>query len=159
VSTTERAAATGGGLARRAALFAVASAVLMFGGAALIATLSGSAEVGRALWTSATIAFVVQLVAFAVAVPFLARNPIMGWGLGSILRLLALVLYAVVGLKMLGLVAAPALLSLAGFLFASMLLETLFLKPWRSDRWSSRSRSPSSPVRRLARRIMPRRPP
>lgn len=119
----------GSGLARRAILFAVASAVLMFGGAALIALVAGNAEVARAVWTSAGIAFVVQLVAFGVAVPFLAKNPIMGWGLGSVLRLLVLVLYALVGLKSLGLAATPALLSLAGFLFASMLLETLFLKP------------------------------
>lgn len=127
--TTERTSAMGEGLAKRAILFAVVSAVLMFGGAALIALVTGNAEVARAVWTSAGIAFVVQLVAFAVAVPFLARNPIMGWGLGSVLRLLVLVLYALVGLKSLGLAATPALLSLAGFLFASMLLETLFLKP------------------------------
>ena len=127
--TTERASVMGSGLARRAVLFAVASAVLMFGGAALIALIAGNTEVARAVWTSATLAFAVQLVAFGVAVPFLAKNPIMGWGLGSVLRLLVLVLYALVGLKSLGLAATPALLSLAGFLFASMLLETLFLKP------------------------------
>jgi hypothetical protein len=125
----ERTGGTRGGLARRGLLFAAASAALMFGGAALISALSGSDEVSRALWMSASIAFVVQLVAFGIAVPFLARNPIMGWGLGSVLRLVVLVLYALVGLKSLGLAATPALLSLAGFLFASMLLETFFLKP------------------------------
>ncbi len=119
----------GAGLAKRAVLFAVASAALMFGGAALVAAVTGSAAVERAVWTSAVLAFVVQVVAFGVAVPFLARNPIMGWGLGSVLRLATLVLYAVVGLKSFGLAATPALLSLVGFLFASMLLETLFLKP------------------------------
>ena len=66
---------------------------------------------------------------FAVAWPFLAKNPLMGWGLGSLLRLLALVLYALVGVRSSGLAAAPALLSLAGFFFVSMLLESLFLKP------------------------------
>lgn len=115
-------------LVRRGVQFAVAMAVLIFGVAGLVAVYSPGSELSRAVWTSAVLAFGVQLVAFAVAVPFLAKNPIMGWGLGSVLRLLVLVLYALVGLKALGLAAAPALLSLAGFLFVSMLLESLFLK-------------------------------
>ena len=123
------AAFTSAWLVRRGSQFAAASAVLVFGVAGLVAVLSPGSELSRAVWTSAGIAFVVQLLAFAVAVPFLAKNPIMGWGLGSVLRLFVLMLYALVGLKVLGLAAAPALLSLAGFLFASMLLESLFLKP------------------------------
>ena len=116
-------------LVRRGAQFAAAMAVLLFGVSGLVAMYSPGSELSRAVWTSAVLAFVVQVIAFVVAVPFLAKNPIMGWGLGSVLRLFVLVLYALVGLKILALAAAPALLSLAGFLFASMLLESLFLKP------------------------------
>jgi hypothetical protein len=114
---------------KRGLAFAASTAVIAFGGA-WVATVAWPGEpVARAVWTSAWIAFAVQLVTFVVAQPFLAKNPIAGWGLGSVLRLFALVLYAVVGLKLLALAATPALLSLAVFLFASMLVETLFLKP------------------------------
>ena len=61
-----------------------------------------------------------------VLVPYL--RSIAGWGLGSLLRMLVLMLYAVVGTKALGLVAGPALMSLVAFLFVTMLVEPLFLK-------------------------------
>lgn len=118
-----------GGLARRALQFAAASAVVVLGSAWAISVLSADPLVAHAVWTSAVLAFGVQLVTFAIAWPFLAKNPLMGWGLGSLLRLLALALYALVGVRSFGLAAAPALLSLAGFFFVSMLLESLFLKP------------------------------
>jgi len=80
------------------------------------------------VWTSAVIALGVQLLSFVIAKPFVATNPIAGWGLGSLLRMLVLVLYAMVGTKALGLAAGPALMSLVGFLFVTMLVEPLFLK-------------------------------
>lgn len=120
---------TSGGLLFRALQFAGASAVVVLGVAWAITAIASDAAVSRAVWTSAVLAFGVQLVTFAVAWPFLAKNPLMGWGLGSLLRLLTLVLYALVGVGSFGLAAAPALLSLAGFFFVSMLLESLFLKP------------------------------
>lgn len=109
------------------AFFAVA-ALLTLGGALGITTLRPEPELARAVWTSAVIALVVQVLSFALAKPFVATNPIAGWGVGSLLRMLVLVLYAVVGTKALGLVAGPALLSLVGFLFVTMLVEPLFLK-------------------------------
>ena len=126
---TGAAGRTSAGLARRAVQFAAASAVVVLGSAWAITVLFAGPLVAQAVWTSAVLAFGVQLVTFAIAWPFLARNPLMGWGLGSLLRLLALVLYALVGVRSFGLAAAPALLSLAGFFFVSMLLESLFLKP------------------------------
>lgn len=117
------------GVVVRALQFAAASALVVFGLAWVITAVAASDAVSRAVWTSAALAFGVQLVTFAVAWPFLAKNPLMGWGLGSLLRLLTLVLYALVGVSSSGLAAAPALLSLAGFFFVSMLLESLFLKP------------------------------
>lgn len=113
----------------RGAQFAFVAAVLVFGGAWGVTTLRADVDVARAVWSSAFIAFGVQLITFLVAKPFVATNPIAGWGLGSLIRMLVLLLHAFVGVKVLGLSATPALLSLAGFLFVTMLVEPLFLKP------------------------------
>lgn len=74
------------------------------------------------------IALGVQVLAFAVARPFVATNPIAGWGLGSLIRFAVVMVHAFVGVKALGLQSGPALLSLVGFLFVTMLVEPLFLK-------------------------------
>lgn len=120
---------TSRGLLLRALQFAGVSAVVVLGVAWAITAIAVDPAVSRAVWTSAALAFGVQLVTFVIAWPFLAKNPLMGWGLGSLLRLFTLVLYALIGVRSFGLAAAPALLSLAGFFFVSMLLESLFLKP------------------------------
>lgn len=108
--------------------FGLLAAVLVFGGAWGITLLRPDPEVAKAVWTSAVIAFGVQLLSFAVAKPFLKENPIVGWGLGSLLRFAVLLLHAFVGVRALDLASGPALLSLAGFLFITMLVEPLFLK-------------------------------
>jgi hypothetical protein len=108
--------------------FAALCAVIMFGGAWGITILRPEPEMVRAVWSSAVIAFFVQLVSFAVARPFLAENPIAGWGLGSLIRFAVVMVHAFVGVKALGLVSGPALLSLVGFLFVTMLVEPLFLR-------------------------------
>jgi hypothetical protein len=108
--------------------FAALCAVVMFGGAWGITTLRPEPEIVRAVWSSAVIACFVQLVSFAVARPFLATNPIAGWGLGSLIRFAVVMVHAFVGVKALGLVSGPALLSLVGFLFVTMLVEPLFLR-------------------------------
>ncbi len=113
----------------RGVQFGLVAAVLIFGAAWGITTLRPDADVARAVWSSAFIAFGVQLVTYLVAKPFLAKNPIAGWGLGSLIRMSVLVLHAFVGVKALELSSTPALLSLAGFLFVTMLVEPLFLKP------------------------------
>lgn len=112
----------------RALAFALVAALVTLGGAWGITVLRPDPEIARAVWTSAVIALGVQLLSFVIARPFVATNPIAGWGLGSLLRMLVLVVYAVFGTKALGLVAGPALLSLVGFLFVTMLVEPLFLK-------------------------------
>ncbi len=109
--------------------FAGTAALLIFGGAWGITVLRPEPGIARAVWSSAVIAFGVQLIAFAVAKPFVAKNPIAGWGLGSVIRFGVLIAYALVGTKALALPSGPALLSLAGFLFITMLIEPLFLKP------------------------------
>lgn len=108
--------------------FSAMAAVMILGGAWGITVLRPEPEIARAVWTSAVIALGVQLVAFGLARPFVKTNPVAGWGLGSLLRMLVLVLYAVVGTKALALSSTPALVSLVGFLFVTMLVEPLFLK-------------------------------
>lgn len=107
--------------------FAVA-ALMIFGTAWGVTVLRPEPEIARALWSSAVIALGVQMVAFAIARPFVATNPIAGWGLGSLLRMLVVMAHGVFGVKALGLQMGPALVSLVGFLFITMLVEPLFLK-------------------------------
>ncbi len=73
-------------------------------------------------------ALVVQLAAFAVTKLLAARHLVAGWGIGSLLRFLTLVVYALVAVKVLGVAEVAALVSLATFLFISTLIEPLFLK-------------------------------
>ncbi|MDH5235637.1 MAG: hypothetical protein OEW77_11825 [Gemmatimonadota bacterium] len=113
---------------RKGLAFGAVAALIIFGFALGITVLRPGAELARAVWTSAVIAFGVQMVAFAVARPFVATNPIAGWGLGSLLRLAVLLVYAFAGVKALGLASGPALVSLAAFLFVTMLVEPLFLR-------------------------------
>lgn len=82
----------------------------------------------RAVWVSAAMAIGVQILAFGLVWRYRDKNPIAGWGLGSLLRFAVLMGYAFVGAEALGLPLGPALLSLAGFLFVTMLLEPIFLR-------------------------------
>lgn len=88
-----------------------------------------SSPAGRhAVLVSAGIAFGIQLVAFGVARLFQPRNLMLGWGLGSAMRLLALVVYGVVVVKVWRAPVGPALLSFAAFLFVTTIVEPVFLK-------------------------------
>jgi len=112
----------------RALAFLGVSAVLVLGGAWGITALRPEPGIARAVWSSAVIALGVQALAFVLARPFVATNPIAGWGLGSLLRFGAVAVHALVGVKALALESGPALLSLVAFLFVTMLIEPLFLK-------------------------------
>jgi hypothetical protein len=81
-----------------------------------------------AIRLSAIVAIVVQLVAFAVTKAVAQRHLIAGWGAGSLLRFLTLVVYALLAVKVLSLPPVAALVSLATFLFLSTLIEPLFLR-------------------------------
>lgn len=111
---------------RPALAFGALAAVLVLGGAWGIVALRP--DLAREVWSSAVIAFGVQLLAFAVARPFVATNPVAGWGLGSLIRFAVVVVHALVGIKALGLQSGPALVSLVAFLFVTMLVEPLFLR-------------------------------
>jgi cytochrome b subunit of formate dehydrogenase len=81
-----------------------------------------------AIRLSAIVAIVVQLVAFAVTKALARHHLIAGWGSGSLLRFVTLVMYAALAVKVLGVAPVAALVSLATFLFLSTLIEPLFLR-------------------------------
>ena len=114
---------------KRIGAFALAATLLILG-AALVTTLAVTGPgVARAIWTSAAVAVGVQVAAFALVRSTQTTNVVAGWGSGMLIRFLSLVLYGFVGARALGLAMTPALLSLAGFLFLTTLVEPAFLKP------------------------------
>jgi hypothetical protein len=82
----------------------------------------------RAVLVSAGVAFVVQLVTFALARRTAGTNPFAGYGLGLLLRFATLFVYAFVVVQRLEWPMAAALLSLATFFFVSTLVEPPLLK-------------------------------
>lgn len=81
----------------------------------------------RAIVTSALLALAIQLVAFVILRLFKGRNIVAGWGIGALLRFGGLGLYALFATRALGLDMNTALVSLACFLFLSMLIEPLLV--------------------------------
>jgi hypothetical protein len=94
---------------------------------ALMALAFSSPPERRAVWTSAVVALVVQLFAFAIA-RFAGRsNYLAGWVIGAALRFVTVVVYAFIAVKLAGLPAAAALITLVTLLFISTLVEPKFL--------------------------------
>jgi cobalamin synthase len=112
------------GMGRGLALYTAACLLAIGGAAALfVGLLYGTAPERRAIWTSAAVALLVQVGAFAIARRFAARdNGIAGWTLGAVICLTALVIYGFVS-RALGLPSNAALLSLATFFFLTELIE------------------------------------
>jgi hypothetical protein len=113
---------------KRVAIFTgVTLAIIAVGawGATLFVSTPG---VATAVWTSAAVATVVQIASFALTRATQPGNVVAGWGSGMLLRFLALALYGFFGVRALGLMMGPALLSLAAFLFLTTLVEPAFLK-------------------------------
>ncbi|MBK6488108.1 MAG: hypothetical protein IPF98_14895 [Gemmatimonadetes bacterium] len=108
--------------------YAAASAVLLALLGAVLAVVYTAGVERRAIVLSALVAFTTQLVAFAIVRLTAEKNLIAGWGLGAILRFLVFGVWALVLVKPFGLPSAVAMISLAVFLFASTLVEPLFLK-------------------------------
>jgi hypothetical protein len=88
--------------------------------------LEGSAR--HAMLVSGGLVVAVQMLAFLMARLLLRKNAMLGWGLGSVLRLLTLVVYVVLVAKAARASVTPALLSFVGFLFVTTIIEPLFLK-------------------------------
>jgi hypothetical protein len=113
---------------RPIALFAALSLLVIALTAWLITIAYGSPDAARAVWTSAAVAFSVQVLSFAIVKLSAKTNVMAGWGVGAILRFVVLGVYALVVVKALGLQSGAALLSLVAFFFLSTLLEPLLLK-------------------------------
>jgi hypothetical protein len=82
----------------------------------------------KAIWISAALAYLSQVAAFPAVRKLMAVNFIMGWGVGSLVRLGTLLVYTLVGAFVFDLSMTPALIGLALFYFVSMLIEPLFLR-------------------------------
>ena len=102
-------------------------AVIALAGWAMTLVWSSPLET-RAIWTSAAVAFSVQVIAFAIVKLSAKTNVMAGWGVGAILRFLVLGVYALVFVETLGLPSTVALVSLVAFFFLSTLIEPLLLK-------------------------------
>ncbi|MGH7633331.1 MAG: hypothetical protein ACRENC_06345 [Gemmatimonadaceae bacterium] len=113
---------------RKVAIFAVASLVLIALAGWLLTLAFPTASDQHAIVVSAVVAYVVQLVSFAIARAWAATNVIAVWGLGMLFRFVVLAIYALLGARVLGLPLAAALVSLAAFFFVSTLLEPVLLK-------------------------------
>jgi hypothetical protein len=109
--------------------FIAATIAVVCVGAWIIARAMPGQDVARSVWASAIVVMIVQAAAFSIAWMMRPVNVIAGWGMGMLLRLFALVLFGMFGVKALGLSLQPALLSMAGFFFISTLIEPVFLKP------------------------------
>jgi hypothetical protein len=80
-----------------------------------------------AVWVSAGVAFVVQLVAFSIARLMADRgHGIAGWGLGAVICFVTLFVFGFAS-RAVGLPQNAALLSLATYLFLTELIEPPFL--------------------------------
>jgi hypothetical protein len=108
--------------------FTAAQAVIVLGSMVVMQrfvwTEAAAADAVRA---SAWLAFIVQTFTFLIARLVARQNVIAGWGLGVLLRFASVAFWGLLGIKALGLVPGPALISLVVFYFVSTLVEPLFL--------------------------------
>ena len=102
--------------------FTAAQTVLVIGAAVVLQRFVWTDAAGAdAVRASAWLAVGVQLFTFLIARLVARQNVIAGWGLGVMLRAASLAFWALSGIKALGLVQIPALLSLVLFAgFAAM---------------------------------------
>lgn len=115
---------------KRMLLFTLVTALIAVIGALILARIFTQPRSSVAIWTSAALATATQLATYGVARRYASRGDAMkGWGMGALIRVTALVFYGLVffGPWSIGLPMEPALLSFALFVFASMLVEPLFL--------------------------------
>jgi hypothetical protein len=113
---------------KRIALYAgIAGALIAISAGALALAFDGPTD-HRAILVSATLAFVVQLAAFAAIGLAAPANVMTGWGIGVLVRFLVLVGYAFLVVQAVGLAPAAALISLATFFFLCTLVEPLVLR-------------------------------
>ena len=108
-------------------IFALVVALIVVAVGFVMGLAFSSPEDRRAIQASAVVAFVVQLFAFTIARSMPTRSFFTGWVIGIALRFVALVGFAIVAVKMLGMPAPAALLSLVTFFFITTLVEPKLL--------------------------------
>ncbi|MEJ7809146.1 MAG: hypothetical protein WKG32_01890 [Gemmatimonadaceae bacterium] len=113
---------------RAGALYAVVAAGLIGAAAWALALRWESPAELRTIRISAAVAFGVQLLTFSIARLSVGSNVIAGWGIGVLIRLVTIALFALVMTKAIAL-ATLAPLFLFVFLFVTTIVEPLFLKP------------------------------
>ena len=100
--------------------------LLAWGAAAAFSASIGEAGV-QAIVMSAGIAFTVQCLTFGVAMALMPAGAMVGYGAGAFMRLFVVAVHGFIGVRLLGLPMAPALISLASFFFVTSLIEPFFL--------------------------------
>lgn len=114
-------------MGRAVLLYGLSSAMVIGLAGGVFTAVYGSAPDRMAVWVSALVALVVQLVAFGIArVIADAGHGIAGWGLGAVICLVALIVYGFAS-RALGLPSNAALLSLATYFSLTELIEAPFL--------------------------------
>ena len=108
-------------------LFAGVVILIVIGAGLLLVIPFSSPNDRRAIEVSGIVALVVQLFGFAIARSVSTQNFYSGWVIGVALRFVTLVAYAFIAVKLLGLPAPAALISLVTFLFVSTLAEPKLL--------------------------------
>lgn len=114
---------TTGNFGRAMLFYALASAVAIGIAAGVFTAIYAAPEERSAVWLSAAVGLVVQLVTFGIARLLVERgHGIAGWGLGAVLCFVALIVFGFVS-RALGLPSNAALLSLATYFFLTELIE------------------------------------
>jgi hypothetical protein len=115
---------------KRFLLFALTTGV-MIGLVAASAVAVLGARIGesgsRAIVMSAGIAFTVQCLTFGIARAIMPMGLWTGWGAAVAIRAVTVIMHGFAGVPLLGLDAAPALLSLAAFFLMTSVIEPFFL--------------------------------
>lgn len=112
--------------ARGFRLYALVSTGLIAAGVAGF-SLAYDGAARQAVFVSAGVALVLQLLAFVVARLFAASgNGIAGWSLGAVVCIVSLVIYGFV-VRAIGLPSDAAMISLATFFFLTEVIEPPFL--------------------------------
>ncbi len=112
---------------RAVGLYLVVSVLVTAAAGWVLLLIYPGADAQRAIITSALLGLAIQMVAFILLQLFKGKNVFAGWGLGALLRFGGLGIYAMFATKALGLDMNTALVSLACFLFLSMLIEPLLV--------------------------------
>ncbi|MGI8497377.1 MAG: hypothetical protein ACR2OG_07340 [Gemmatimonadaceae bacterium] len=112
---------------KRFAIYAVSALGTVLLSGWLLGLIFRSPPERRAIWVSAAVAYGVQLLSWAILQLSAKFNVFAGRGIGALIRMATLAVYALAIVKAHGLPATAALISLAVFLFLCTLVESLLL--------------------------------